>query len=76
MVRVIVDTYATLGVYVNGTLLPDRTLGTSVLDDTPIGFTGIKEIYMTGWDRLAQVTITQTDPQPFTLLGLDVEVEA
>ena len=76
VIRVVADMYESLGVYVNGTLLPDRQLGESVLDTTPTSFTGIKELYLTGWTRLAQVEITQTDPQPFTLLGLVVEVEA
>ena len=76
VIRVVADMYESLGVYVNGTLLPDRQLGEDILDTTPASFTGIKELYLTGWDRLAQVTITQTDPQPFTLLGLVVEVEA
>jgi len=76
VIRVVADMYESLGVYVNGTLLPDRQLGEDVLDTTPASFTGIKELYLTGWTRLAQVEITQTDPQPFTLLGLVVEVEA
>lgn len=76
VIRVVADMYESLGVYVNGTLLPDRQLGEGVLDTTPASFTGIKELYLTGWTRLAQVEITQTDPQPFTLLGLVVEVEA
>lgn len=76
VIRVVADMYQSLGVYVNGTLLPDRQFGESILDTTPASFTGIKELYLTGWDRLAQVEITQTDPQPMTLLGLVVEVEA
>jgi hypothetical protein len=76
VIRVVADMYQSLGVYVNGTLLPDRTFGTGILGSTPDAFTGIKEIHILGWTRLAQVTITQTDPQPFTLLGLVVEVEA
>ena len=76
LVRVVADLYLSLGVYVNGTFLPDRNFGTGILGSTPVAYTGIKETYLVGWDRLAQVTITQTDPQPFTLLGLAIEVEA
>jgi len=76
VVRVVADMYQSLGVYVNGTLLADRTFGTSVLGATPDAFTGLRELHILGWSRLAQVTITQTDPQPFTLLGLVIEVEA
>lgn len=76
VVRVIADLYQSLGVYVNGTYLADRSFGTGILDDTPAPFTGIKEKYLLGWDDLAQVTITQQDPVPMTILGLAVEVEA
>ena len=82
LVRIVADIYQSLGIYITtsassaNVLVPDRTLGTGILDSAPSAFTGIKEVYLNGWDRLAQVTITQTDPQPFTLLGLVVEVEA
>lgn len=82
LIRIVGDFYQTLGVYVTTTgtssnvLVPERNLGESVLDAAPSSYTGIKEVYLNGWDRLAQVTITQTDPQPFTLLGLLIEVEA
>ncbi len=82
LIRIVGDFYQTLGVYVTTTgtssnvLVPERNLGEDVLDAAPSSYTGIKEVYLNGWDRLAQVTITQTDPQPFTLLGLLIEVEA
>ena len=76
IVRVITDLYESLGVYVNGTPLADRSFGEGVLDSTPAPFTGIKEKYLLGWDELAQVTITQQDPVPMTILGLAIEVEA
>ena len=82
LIRIVGDFYQTLGVYVTTTgtssnvLVPERNLGEDVLDAAPSSYTGIKEVYLNGWDRLAQVTITQTYPQPFTLLGLLIEVEA
>ncbi len=76
LVRVVTDLYQSLGVYVNDIYLADRDFGEDILDTTPPGFTGIKETHLLGWDRLAQITITQQDPQPFTLLGLAIEVEA
>ena len=76
LVRVVADVYQSLGLYVNSTLIPDRTFGTGILGNVPIAFSGIKEMNLLGWDRLAQVTITQQDPQPLTLLGLAIEVEA
>jgi hypothetical protein len=75
IVRVIADLYETLGISVNGTALPDRSFGEGILDDPPAPFTGIKEVFLLGWDDLAQVTITQTDPMPMTVLGLAIEVE-
>ena len=76
IVRVIVNLYQSLGIYIDGTLLPDRTLGENVLDTTPTPYTGLKEIFMLGWTDLAQVEITQVDPVPMLLIGLSLEVEA
>ena len=76
LVRVVTDLYQSLGVYVNDVYLADRDFGEDILDTTPPGFTGIKETHLLGWDRLAQITITQQDPQPFTLLAVAIEVEA
>lgn len=76
IVRVIVNLYQSLGIYIDGTLLPDRTLGENVLDTTPTPYTGLKEIFMLGWTDLAQIEITQVDPVPMLLIGLSLEVEA
>lgn len=82
LIRIVADLYESLGVLVKTTAhtvnvtVPERKFGEDILDVAPTSFTGIKEVYLSGWDRLAQVTISQTDPQPFTLLGLVVEVEA
>jgi hypothetical protein len=76
IVKVIVNLYQSLGIYIDGTLLPDRTLGESVLDTTPVPYTGLKEIFMLGWTDLAQIEITQVDPVPMLLIGLSLEVEA
>jgi hypothetical protein len=73
--RVVLDLYQSLGVFVNGKRIPDRQFGTGILNNVPQPFTGIEEIYLNGWDRLAQVTITQQDPLPFMILGLAIEVE-
>jgi hypothetical protein len=76
IIRVIVNLYQSLGIYVDGTLLPDRTLGENVLDTTPTPYTGLKEVFMLGWTDLAQIEITQVDPVPMLLIGLSLEVEA
>jgi len=76
LVRVVLDLYESLGVFVNGQRIPDRQFGASILDTQPQPYTGIVEIYLNGWDRLAQVTISQQDPLPMMVIGLAIEVEA
>ncbi len=76
IVRVKVNMYESLGLYINDILLPTRKFGSGLLDTTPEPYTGLKEQFLLGWTELAQVTITQKDPLPMTLLSLAVEVEA
>ena len=76
IVRIILDVYESLGIYVDDELLADRVFGEDVLDTTPTPFTGLKDIHKMGWTELAQVTIKQVDPLPLMLLGLSLEVEA
>jgi hypothetical protein len=75
IVKVIPNVYQSLGVSINGDRFIDRNFGLS-LDSAPTAYTGLKEMYLLGWTDLAQVTITQTDPTPMTVLGLAIEVEA
>ena len=75
IVRVKADMYESLGVYIEGILLPTRKFGSDLLDQTPDPYTGLKEQFLNGWTELAQVTITQQDPLPMTILSLAVEVE-
>lgn len=76
IVKATLDTYEASGIFVNGHRLPDRQFGTGILDDVPDAFTGIREVHLLGWTRLAQVTITQQDPLPMTVMALALEVEA
>ena len=76
IVRVVLDLYETLGIYVHGHEIPARQFGAGILNNVPVEFTGIEEVFLNGWDRLAQVSITQTDPLPMMILGLALEVEA
>ena len=64
-----------LGLKVNDYDIPFRSFGTSVLGTAIPPFTGKKEIYLFGWSKTAQVTITQDVPAPLTLLGLSLEME-
>lgn len=72
--RVILRLYESLGVLVEDTILNDRRFIVS-LDEAPEPFTGIKEVYLLGYGRLVEIEITQNDPLPLTLLGIDSEVE-
>lgn len=73
--RVILHLNESLGVYVMHNYLSDRQF-TVVLDEAPEPFTGIHEIYLFGYtDRLVEVTVTQQNPLPFVLLGIDSEIE-
>jgi hypothetical protein len=52
-----------------------RGFGVSILDKAPEQFTGISSVPILGYSRTAQVTVTQTDPLPLTILGLTLEVQ-
>jgi len=73
--KVQVDMYQSLGVYVEGVLLPDRKFGENILDVVPTPYSGLREVYLLGWSELATVTITQQDPVPMTIRALAIEVE-
>lgn len=65
--------YNTASIKVNGKILSFRGFGLSgsgsPLDTPPPQFTGIKRIFgFRGWDYTAQVTITQDEPGPMTVL--------
>lgn len=65
----------TLGIIINGEIIPFRNFGTMVLDQPVEPYTGKKEIYLLGWSKTATVTITQDDPAPMTVLALSLEME-
>ena len=68
------------------TLILNKTIGISVdgqrislyrssddISQPPAQVTGIRQVYLRGWDRNPQITITQTQPFPVTLLGMNME---
>jgi hypothetical protein len=63
-----------LGVYVRDNFKGDREF-TAILDKTPELFTGFKEYYLLGYDRLQQIEVSQKEPLPFTLTGIGLEIE-
>jgi hypothetical protein len=67
--EVTVRLHETVGVTINGDQIPFRT------SSTPVGqniepFTGDKRVSNLGWDREGQVIVEQTQPLPFTVLGI------
>lgn len=76
IVRCTINRYNSLGILVNGERIPDRQLDLDTFDDVPSPSSEVTEIYLNGWSKTAQVTITQEDPVPMTILALDLEVSA
>ena len=67
--------YETQNIVINGNLVPIRTLGADALDDAVPEFTGTKVLHgILGYNNDGQITITQSAPLKFTLLGLEYKV--
>ena len=73
--RVSAQLHKSSGLKINGKAVPTKQLGANILGQAPEVFTGIKTLPILGYSKTAQVTITQTDPLPLTLLGLTVELQ-
>ena len=55
----------------NGTVIPFRAFGSSLLDDPLPIFTGLKRLETLGWERgSSQLTFTSSDPFPFHMLSV------
>lgn len=76
IVRCTLNKYQSLGILVNGEVLPDRQLDYDTFDAVPVPNDDTEEIYLNGYSKKAQVTITQVDPVPMTIIGIDLEVSA
>ena len=73
--EVVVRLYKTVSIKINGKDIYFRGFGlsggTTPLDTPPPEFTGIKRLQgFRGWDEVGQVTITQDEPSPMTILAL------
>jgi len=67
--------YETQNIVINGNLVPIRTLGAGVLDTAVPEFTGTKVLNgILGYNDDGQITVTQSAPLKFTLLGLEYKV--
>jgi hypothetical protein len=73
--RIFIDYYESLGIYVNGDVIPYRTFD----DATGELVDPITDVYeylnLQGWNRRESVIITQNDPLPMTILAVGYEVE-
>lgn len=67
--------YETQNLVINGNLVPIRTLGAGALDKAVPTFTGTKVLHgILGYSNDGQITVTQSAPLKFTLLGLEYKV--
>ena len=73
--RVSAQLHESSGLKINGKSVPNKNLGANILGNAPESFTGIKTLPILGYSKTAQVTVTQTDPLPLTLLGLTIELQ-
>lgn len=73
VVKAEINVFKSLGVYVRDIYSPDRTF-TVVLDAAPTPFTGFKEMYLLGYNRITQLEITQKNPLPFLIRGIGYEL--
>lgn len=73
---VYVDYYNSVGIYINGELIPFRTFGNQFPYDPPTGESGIYEHVNFGqWSARQYVELTQEDPLPMTIRGLGYKIE-
>lgn len=73
IVKVDINVFESLGVYARTRYTSDRQF-TVKLDSATEPFTGFKEMYLLGYDRLINVEISQKDPLPFTLRSIGTEI--
>lgn len=71
--RCTLNLYNSRGVYVNGLLITNRKFGDAT-DTVFAPITGIENVYLLGYNTKAQIEITQNNPDPMTILQIDLEV--
>ena len=71
--RAIIQYYLSNGIVVNGTRIPDKTLGVNQFS-APIPTTALKRVPLFGFDIEKTITVTQTTPMPFHILSIGAEV--
>jgi len=71
--RCALNLYQSRGVYVNDLLITSRKFGDPTDEElTPI--TGIESVYLLGYNIKTQVEIKQINPDPLTVLSVDLEI--
>lgn len=65
--------YQSLGVYVDGNYITPRTFDDKLDTKIPLKTKPIK-VFLLGYNKRNQVEITQKNPETFTLLSLDLEI--
>lgn len=75
LIKVYVDYYESLGIYIDDFLIPPREFGPSVLDQPPVVKTAVYEyeFILKGWDARQMVTLSQRDPLAMTIIGIGFE---
>lgn len=71
LVKTMIRVHNTQGLIVNGRTLPLFTDA----DGSEANLTGIVEEFLRGWSKEAQVTVSQTEPYPFTILSINTQFE-
>jgi hypothetical protein len=75
IVRTWVSYYDSIGIYVDGTPIPELRWQDQILDTPTTEKSGWYDARLEGWDPQKTYDITQQDPLPFYVLGLGFEVE-
>ena len=73
LVKAAINVYESLGVYAKNIQAADREF-TVTLDSAPEPYTGFKELYLLGYDRLLQLEISQKNPLPMLVRAIDYEI--
>lgn len=73
IIRASLELFESNSVLVNGERIANKTFGVDVFDP-PSPVTGLKEIFLQGWDVEATLTITQDEPMPMTILAVYLEI--
>ena len=65
--------YNSLGVYAKTSNRADRNFLVT-LDQAATPYTGIREIYLLGYNKLMELEISQEEPLPFVLRSITYEI--